>query len=337
MSRKILILGVNGFIGSHLAEKILNTTDWEIYGLDLDDDKLDCLDNPRFHFTKADLLKSDDWVEEHVKLCDIIIPLVAIANPVIYVQNPLRVFQLDFEANLKIVKWCVKHKKRLVFPSTSEVYGMATDKEFCEESTNLITGPIKNVRWIYSSSKQLLDRVIYAYGMQEGLQYTLFRPFNWVGPKLDHVFGEKAKHARVLPKFLNNIINENDIELVGGGTQRRCFIYIEDAIDALMKILENKNGIADQQIFNIGNPANDLSIKELADQTLSIAKEFPKYADSANKVNVVVSDPEKFYGKGYQDVSVRVPSIKKSKELLDWEPTTTSTEMLQKTIGYYLS
>jgi len=337
MSRKILILGANGFIGNHLVEKILNTTDWEVYGLDIDDDKLDCLDNPRFHFTKADLLKSDDWVEEHVKRCDIIIPLVAIANPAIYVQDPLRVFQLDFEANLKVVKLCVKYKKRLVFPSTSEVYGMATDAEFCEESTNLITGPIKNVRWIYSSSKQLLDRVIYAYGLQEGLQYSLFRPFNWVGPKLDHVFGEKAKNSRVLTKFLSNIVNGNDIELVGGGTQRRCFIYINDAIDALFRIIENKNGVADQQIFNIGNPDGDLSIKELADQTLEIAKQFPKYTEQTNKVNIVVSDPEQFYGKGFQDIAVRVPNITKAKDLLGWEPTTTPAVMLQETIGYYLS
>ncbi len=337
MSLKILILGANGFIGSHLSQTIMKNTDWEVYGLDLDKDKLECLDNPRFHFHQANLLESEDWVEEHIQRCDIILPLVAIANPIIYVQDPLRVFELDFEANLKIVKLCVKYHKRIVFPSTSEVYGMATDEAFDEESTNLITGPINKERWIYSSSKQLLDRVIYAYGKHKGLNYTLFRPFNWVGPKLDKVFGQDAKHSRVLSKFLSNIVNGENIELVGGGEQRRCFIYIDDAINALMRIIENKNNIANNQIFNIGNPDNDLSIKELADKTLAIAKQFPKYSDKANKVKVLVTDAEQFYGTGYQDVTTRRPSIQKAKDLLDWEPSTSTAQMLQRTVEYYLS
>lgn len=336
MSLKILILGANGFIGSHLSETIMKNTDWEVFGLDLDKDKLDCLDNPRFHFHQANLLESDVWVEKQIKHCDIILPLVAIANPIIYVQDPLRVFELDFEANLKIVKLCVKYNKRIIFPSTSEVYGMATDEAFDEESTNLITGPINKERWIYSTSKQLLDRVIYAYGKHKGLNYTLFRPFNWVGPKLDKVFGQGAKNSRVLSKFLSNIVNGENIELVGGGEQRRCFIYIEDAINALMKIIENKNNAADHQIFNIGNPDNDLSIKELATQTLAIAKQFPKYAEKAQKVQVIVTDPEQFYGQGYQDVSSRKPSIKKAKDLLDWEPYTSAEMMLRRTAEYYL-
>ena len=99
-------------------------------------------------------------------------------------RNPLRVFELDFEENLKIIRDCVKYNKRIIFPSTSEVYGMCTDKNFDEDSSNPVVGPINKQRWIYSVSKQLLDRVIWAYGDKNGLKFTLFRPFNWMGPRL---------------------------------------------------------------------------------------------------------------------------------------------------------
>ena len=111
----------------------------------------------------------------------------------LYVQDPLRVFELDFEANLDIIRHVREYKKRIIFPSTSEVYGMCPDSEFDEEKSHLVTGPINKERWIYSTSKQLLDRVIYAYGKHKDLSYSLFRPFNWYGPRLDNIFNPKAR------------------------------------------------------------------------------------------------------------------------------------------------
>src|SRR5512140_312658 len=139
MSLKVLILGVNGFIGNSLTEYILKHKDWEVYGMDMADDKLDqCLGHERFHFVEGDITINREWIEYHVKKCDVVLPLVAIATPATYVLDPLRVFELDFEANLEIVRQCVRYKKRVLFPSTSEVYGMSTDKEFNEETSNFI-------------------------------------------------------------------------------------------------------------------------------------------------------------------------------------------------------
>ena len=153
---KVLILGANGFIGSHLSEAILANTDWEVFAMDMAQDKLDtCLGNQRFHFFSGDMTVQKEWVTEHIKQCDVVLPLVAIATPAVYVQNPLRVFELDFEANLDIIRQCVKYKKRIIFPSTSEVYGMCPDDAFDEEHSVLVTGPIHKERWIYSTSKQL--------------------------------------------------------------------------------------------------------------------------------------------------------------------------------------
>ena len=336
MSLKILILGVNGFIGSHLSETILKTTDWEVYGMDLASDKLGTsVDNPRFHFVEGDITINKEWIEYHVRKCDVVLPLVAIATPAIYVSDPLRVFELDFEANLAIVRYCVRYNKRVVFPSTSEVYGMSPEEEFDEETSNLVLGPVSKQRWIYSCSKQLLDRVIHAYGLKNQLRYTLFRPFNFIGPRLDNIMAANEGSSRVLTQFLGNILRGKDIQLVDGGTQRRCFIYIDDAIAALMKIIENKDGIADQRIFNIGFPQAELSIAELAEMMLDVVSEFPGYADVRDRVKLVPVSSGDYYGKGYQDMLVRVPSIKAIKTL-GWEPTTDVRTAIRKTVEYYI-
>ncbi len=256
--KKVLILGVNGFIGHHLSNRILATTDWEVYGMDMSTDRItDLIGKPRFHFFEGDITINKEWVEYHVKKCDVILPLVAIATPATYVKQPLRVFELDFEANLPIVRASVKYGKHLVFPSTSEVYGMCHDEEFDPENSELICGPINKPRWIYSSSKQLMDRVIWGYGMQDNLNFTLFRPFNWIGAGLDSIHTPKEGSSRVVTQFLGHIVRGENISLVDGGHQKRAFTYIDDGIDALMKIIDNKNGIATGKIYNIGNPTNN--------------------------------------------------------------------------------
>jgi len=337
MSLKVLILGVNGFIGNSLTERILRDTDWEVYGMDMGRDKLDrCLGHDRFHYVEGDITINKEWIEYHVKKCDVVLPLVAIATPATYVLDPLRVFELDFEANLAVVRQCVRYKKRVLFPSTSEVYGMSTDAEFDEETSNLVLGPINKARWIYSCSKQLLDRVIAAYGQQQGFKYTLFRPFNWIGPKLDNILEPKEGSSRVLTQFIGNILRGKDIQLVDGGAQRRSFTYIDDGVDALMRIIENKDGCADGRIFNIGNPKNDMSVRELAETVLALVKTYPKYAALAEKTRLVSVNSGDYYGKGYQDILTRVPSIRNAEKYLGWKPVTDFKTALRKTLDYHL-
>jgi nucleoside-diphosphate-sugar epimerase len=334
---KVLILGVNGFIGNALTRRILDTTEWEVYGLDMSCDKLEhSMGHPRFNFLEGDITINKEWIEYNIKKCDVVLPLVAIATPVTYVKDPLRVFELDFEENLKIIRQCARYKKRVIFPSTSEVYGMSPDAEFDEENSPLMLGPINKERWIYSCAKQMLDRVIYAYGEHEGLRYTLFRPFNWIGPKLDSISTAKEGSSRVLTQFLYNILAGEQISLVDGGNQRRSFTYIEDGIDCLMKIIENRGGCADSGIFNIGNPVNDLSVKELAYKLRDMVKEYPGYEEKAAGCVIAETTSDSFYGKGYQDMLTRVPSVKNAKSRLGWEPKTGIDEALKKTLDFYL-
>lgn len=335
----VLILGANGFIGSHLSETILSQTDWHIYAMDLTQDKLNnCLNHERFHFFVGDMTKEKEWIRSHVQQCDVILPLVAVATPALYVQDPLRVFELDFEANLEIVRLCVEYNKRLVFPSTSEVYGMCPDTEFKEDTSHLVTGPINKERWIYSTSKQLMDRVIHAYGKHKGLSYALFRPFNWYGPRLDNVFNPKPGGSRVLTQFIGNILRGENITLVNGGAQQRCFTYIADGIDALMRIIANKDNAAHNRIFNVGNPDENISIRQLAEMLIDyVANYYPQYAEKAKSVKLIDVDAKAYYGEGYQDVSLRVPAIREAQEHLGWTPTTPMQKGLRETLDFYLA
>jgi nucleoside-diphosphate-sugar epimerase len=336
MALKIMILGANGFIGSALTNAILRTRDWEVYGMDLADNKLgDLPKNDRFHFLEGDITINREWVEYHVKKCDAIVPLVAIANPAQYVTHPLKVFELDFEANLAVVRQCVKYGKRLVFPSTSEIYGMSPDAVLDEETSPLTYGPINKQRWIYAASKQMLDRVIYAYGVRDHLDYTLFRPFNFIGPNLDNVEEPKEGSSRVFTQFLSNVLYKRPIKLVDGGSQKRSFTYIDDAIECLLIILENENRRASQRIFNIGNPQNCVSIRDLAQRTIRIAQEFPILRDNARATEIVDVSAGEYYGKYYQDIQVRVPNVTAAKRDLGWQPTTDMDTAIRRTIDYY--
>lgn len=331
---KILILGANGFIGNALSKKLLDNQNIEVYALDLSCNKLGhSINNPRFHFIEGDINISNEWIEYHIRKCDIIIPLVAIATPNVYVTDPLKVFQLDFEANLKIIKIVAKYNKRLIFPSSSETYGMCDDPVFNEYTSNLVLGPINKCRWIYSASKQLLDRVIFAYAEKNYLTCTIFRPFNWIGPRLDSMKEAQLGNGRVVTIFLYNLINGKDIVLVNGGQQRRSFTFLDDGIDALIKIIEHDNQVLNKKIFNIGNPNNDISIKELADLMIKIYNEILK---DAYKGKIVSEPQESFYNEGYEDIPIRIPDIQEAENRLNWKPKYDVSESVKKTIVSYL-
>lgn len=334
--KKILIFGVNGFIGHHLSKRILATTPWEIFGMDMNTDRIsDLIGEPRFHFVEGDITINLEWIAYHIRKCDAVLPLVAIATPATYVKEPLRVFELDFEANLPIVRACVQHGKRLIFPSTSEVYGMCRDSRFDAETSELVLGPINRQRWIYSCAKQLMDRVIWAYGMERRLDFTLIRPFNWIGPGLDNLHAQKEGSSRVITQFLGHIVRGEPIKLVDGGRQRRSFTYVDDGIDALMKIIENPDRIASGKIYNVGNPKNNLSIRELARMMIAMALTYPEYRERAKKVRLLNTTSARYYGNGYQDMSNRVPKIDATCRDLDWKPRVGMREALKRIYDAY--
>ncbi|EJN22355.1 methionyl-tRNA formyltransferase [Pseudomonas sp. GM79] len=333
---RVLILGVNGFIGNHLSERLLRDDRYEVYGLDIGSDAIERLrSHPNFHFVEGDISIHSEWIEYHIKKCDVVLPLVAIATPIEYTRNPLRVFELDFEENLKLVRYCVKYNKRVIFPSTSEVYGMCQDGNFDEDSSNLVVGPINKQRWIYSISKQLLDRVIWAYG-QKGLNFTLFRPFNWMGPRLDRLDSARIGSSRAITQLILNLVEGTPIRLFDGGEQKRCFTDIADGVEALARIIDNENDACNGQIINIGNPDNEASIRQLGEELLRQFEAHPLRANFPPFAGFRDIESKAFYGTGYQDVSHRKPSIANAKRLLDWIPTVEMSETIGNTLDFFL-
>lgn len=335
--QKVLILGVDGFIGNHLSERLLQSGRYSVYGMDLNGSSTKRLqDHPDFHFTEGDISIMREWIEYHVRKCDIILPLVAIATPAAYVRNPLGVFELDFEENLRIVRYCAKYNKRIIFPSTSEVYGMCSDESFDEFNSNLVLGPIPMQRWIYSCSKQLLDRVIWAYGTKENLPFSLFRPFNWIGPRLDSLESARIGSSRVITQFILNLVEGTPIRLVDGGEQKRCFTDYTDGIEGLFRIIENQGDRCNSQIFNLGNPDGNESIRTLAETLIRqfeahpLRQHFPPLAD------IQLIESGAYYGSGYQDVVHRKPSIERAKKLLDWAPQVPFEKAIEGTLDYFL-
>jgi UDP-4-amino-4-deoxy-L-arabinose formyltransferase/UDP-glucuronic acid dehydrogenase (UDP-4-keto-hexauronic acid decarboxylating) len=295
------------------------------------------LDKPGFHFVEGDIAIHREWLEYHIRKCDIVIPLVAIATPIEYTRRPLRVFELDFEENLRVVRYCVKYRKRIIFPSTSEVYGMCDDPEFDEDHSKLVLGPISMQRWIYSCCKQLLDRVIWAYGQQEGLQFTLIRPFNWIGPRLDSLSSARIGSSRAITQLILNLVEGSPIKLIDGGQQKRCFTDVVDGIECLYRIIENPQRVCDGKIFNIGNPDNELSIRELAEILLAEFDRHPRRAEFPPFAGFKEVESSTYYGAGYQDVQHRKPSIRNAQRLLGWQPTIDTQQSVRQTLDYFLN
>jgi nucleoside-diphosphate-sugar epimerase len=333
--KKVLILGVNGFIGHHLSQAIIRSTDWEIFGMDMQNDRIaDLLAEPRFHWFEGDITINREWIEYHVKKCDVVLPLVAIATPATYVREPLRVFELDFEANLPIVRAAVRYKKRVVFPSTSEVYGMSRDAEFDPEASELVLGPINKPRWIYSCAKQLMDRVIHAYGMQEGLDYTLFRPFNWIGAGLDSINTAKEGSSRVITQFLGHIVRGEPIKLVDGGTQKRAFTYIDDGIAALMRIIANPTAsLPARSTTSATRPTTGrcASWRRRCWRLPTLSRVRRERGQGDDRRDTA----GRYYGAGYQDVQNRVPKIANTCADLDWKPEVAMEDALTRIFDAY--
>jgi UDP-4-amino-4-deoxy-L-arabinose formyltransferase/UDP-glucuronic acid dehydrogenase (UDP-4-keto-hexauronic acid decarboxylating) len=335
--KKVLILGVDGFIGSALGERLLEFGRYEVHGMDLQSNYVERLVNrPGFHFTEGDISIHREWIEYHIRKCDIVLPLVAIATPAEYTRNPLRVFELDFEENLRVVRYCVKYGKRVVFPSSSEVYGMCTENEFDEDNSNLVLGPIRMQRWIYSSSKQLLDRVIWAYGQQHGLKFTLFRPFNWIGPRLDSLESARIGSSRAITQLILNLVEGTPVKLVDGGEQKRCFTDVRDGVEGLLRIIENKNDVCDGKIINLGNPDNEISIKDLARMLVDMFEKHPLRNHFPPFAGFQEVESRSHYGVGYQDIQHRRPSIKNAARLLRWTPTVKLEDSVERTLDFFL-
>ncbi|BFI24630.1 UDP-apiose/xylose synthase [Marchantia polymorpha subsp. ruderalis] len=351
---KICIIGAGGFIGSHLCEALLWNTEHSIIAVDIFCDKIQHLLSPgeewsnRIDFFMINI-KHDPQTEKLIKISDVVINLAAICTPADYNTRPLDTIYSNFIDALPVVRFCRDYKKRLIHFSTCEVYGKTIGSflpkndplrqhpnfyVLKEDESPCIFGSIDKQRWSYGCAKQLLERLVYAEGAENDLKFTIVRPFNWIGPRMDFIPGvDGPSHAvpRVLACFSMALMKEEPLKLVDGGKAQRTFCYIKDAIDAVLRIIENPDR-ANMRIFNVGNPMNEASVKELAEIMTDV---YCKISGKSkpNMTTVDISSKE-FYGEGYEDSDRRIPDMKLVTTELEWQPTTSLHDLLEFTLVY---
>jgi UDP-apiose/xylose synthase len=319
---RVAVLGAGGFIGSHLVPGLLARFGCDIDAVDVDLTKLE-VDDSRVRQIRG-RVEDVGLVEELTSRCQVVISLTALCNPAQYSTRPLEVIDANFTHLLPLVNRCAERRIRLLHFSTAEVYGRrALDAEgepaerMHEDDSCFMLGPVGRERWTYACAKQLLERVIWAHGQHGALPFTIIRPFNTIGPRMDFLPGIDGEGTpRVLACFMGALLRGEPLQLVNGGEQRRAFMAVSDMVEAVCRVLERPKQ-SDGQIFNLGNPDNDVSIAELG---RLLAGAFAKLRPGHPVGQFQRVSAEQFYGAGYDDTQARLPDVQKAQRLLGWKP-----------------
>lgn len=314
---RVLITGGGGFLGSHLADAFLARGD-EVLAMDTGSDaKVRHLTaHPRFRFESASVL-DEAMLESLVMKCDLVYHLAAVVGVEHYVGDPYKVLDVNVNGTQLVLKLAFKHERKVVFSSTSEVYGKNPAVPFCEDADRVL-GSTSIDRWCYSTSKAVGEHFCFAF-QKMGLRVTIVRFFNIYGPKLD-----RLDSGRVLTVFLGQMLRDEPVTLIGDGLQTRCFTYVDDAVRATVQAGLRRE--ADGGIFNIGTD-RETTIRELAETMKRITR----------SRSAIVSVPqERIYGPSYEDIPRRVPDVTRMKTILGVTPSVELGEGLARTIAWFV-
>jgi UDP-apiose/xylose synthase len=340
---RIAVLGAGGFLGSHLVAALLRRDDVEVEAVDLTFHKLDAQPAGAERRLRriVSSVSAPGLVDEVTARNATVVSMTALCNPSLYNTQPLEVIDANYTDLVPLVKACAARKRRLVHFSTCEVYGRVgldaagtVAARMNEETTGFFLGPVPHERWTYAAAKQLLERLIWAHGQHAGLDFTVIRPFNVIGPRMDFLPGVDGEGIpRVLASFMGALLRGEPLPLVDGGRQRRSFISVGDFTDAVVRIVERPEPCRGQ-ILNLGNPENDVSIRELA---LALARAYVRQVPGAPEPSFLEVTAEAFYGPGYDDTHERIPDISRARRLLGWAPRATLAEMLPPIVDDYVA
>jgi UDP-apiose/xylose synthase len=347
---RVIIIGCGGFVGSHLLDRLLARDDVHVEGWDPETHKItQHLGHPRFTLHKVTCIDATEHakLEERLADADVLINLAAICNPSEYNTRPLEVIRSNLLDVIPIVDLCARANKWLMHFSTSEVYGRTLSSyledgesddpdlfELREDSTPLIMGPVVNQRWTYACAKQMIERYIYAHHKSSGMPFTIIRPLNFFGPKMDYIPRRAGDGVpRVLACFMAALLNREPMRLVDGGKARRTIVAVEEAMAAIERMLD-RPAKARNRTFNIGNRANEVTMRELAHAMREV------YADITGDESychhrIVDVSAEEFYGPGYEDCDRRMPDLSQAEQCLDWTPERDLREILLPTMRDY--
>ncbi len=317
---RALITGGAGFVGSHLAERLL-ADGHEVFVLDnLSTGSMDNIvhlkDQPRFHYTIDDVM-NEGVLAELIDCADVVFHLAAAVGVKLIVEAPVHTIETNVHGTEVVLKHANKKKKLVVIASTSEVYGKSADVPFTEEA-DLVMGPTVKHRWAYACSKAIDEFLALAYWKEKKLPVIIVRLFNTVGPR------QTGQYGMVIPNFVRQAVAGQPITVHGDGTQSRSFTYVGDVVAALIKLVREPRAIG--EVFNVGNPT-EITINDLAE----------KIRQMTHSASPIVLIPyEQAYEKGFEDMRRRVPDITKIQRLIGFSPSVQLDEILEKVINSFL-
>ena len=314
---RVLITGGAGFVGSHLAEALLDRGD-EVFVLDdLSTGSIDNIahlkDKPRFHYT-IDSVTNEPLLAEMLDRCDTVVHLAAAVGVKLIVEAPVRTIETNVHGTEVVLKHANKKKKLVVIASTSEVYGKSAAVPFREDA-DLVLGPTSKHRWAYACSKLIDEFLALAYWKERKLPVVIVRLFNTVGPR------QTGQYGMVVPTFVRQALSGRPITVFGDGTQSRSFTYVGDVVKAVVALINEPRAVG--QVFNIGN-GREISIGELASRVKQIA-------ESSSPIVTIPYDQA--YEAGFEDMPRRVPDISKIRALVGYEPTVELDDILIRVIA----
>jgi UDP-glucose 4-epimerase len=310
---RALVTGGAGFIGSHLAERLLKHGE-EVTVIDnLSTGSLRNIEafknNPKFDFVEGDI-RNASLMTTLAEQCDVIYHLAAAVGVKLIADRPVHTIETNIGGTEVVLDTVNKFGKRILIASSSEVYGKNENVPF-DENDDIVLGSTSFSRWSYACGKAIDEFLGLAFHQEHGLGVVIGRFFNTIGPR------QAGQYGMVVPRFVQRALQNEPVLIYGTGKQRRCFCYVEDLVEAVIGLMNCEEAAG--KVYNIGSE-EEISIEELADKIIEMTgskskKEFISY--------------EEAYGRPIEDMMRRVPSLKRIKETIGWEPKTSLAEMLQ--------
>lgn len=316
---KVLVTGGAGFIGSHLTEELLKRGH-EVTILDnISTGRLENVaylqTHPNFHIVIGDIL-NEFLVDKLVERAEWVFHLAAAVGVELVVKDPLRSLMTNIKGSEIVLENVYRYHRKVLITSTSEIYGKNTNGPLKEEDDRILGSPLKT-RWSYSTSKAVDEILAYVYWKEKKVPTIIVRLFNTVGPRQTGYYG------MVIPRFVEQALQGEDVTVYGTGNQSRCFLYVKDAVDAMIHLMEQPEAVG--EVFNLGSQ-EEITIRELAEKVIRLTA-------SSSRITYVPYDEA--YEEGFEDMQRRVPDTTKANQLIGFKPTIRLEEILQMVIAEF--